>query len=261
MTDIMESGSEATWLLARERANPSLERLRDIGLQRGMSAVDVGCGAGAQLTAMLDLVGSDGRVTGVDPNPERLASARRAAPWAHNLELIPAALPSTGLADAAFDFVWSQFVFEYLPEPADSVAELVRLAKPGGRVVVSDIDGLGLDAWPMPEGVARGIELLLPLLTMGGFDIHVGRKMFNLFRQAGLRDIQVRLWPIYIAAGKGDDRFLADWEGRLVALRPLGVPAFGSEVSWDTFCREAMELLASPDALKYAVMLVTSGFR
>ena len=101
----------------------------------------------------------------------------------------------------------------------------------------------------------------MPMLSKTGFDIHVGRKMFSLFRQAGLREVEVRLWPLYIAAGRADRRLIDDWQQRFAALRPLAVSAFGTEAAWDAFCRGALELFASPDALKYSVLLVTTGVR
>lgn len=259
MTYLMETTTEGRRLLEQERANPSLSRLRDSGLGPGMRAIDVGCGAGAQLPSMLELVGAAGTVTAIDPSVDRLELARQVTGAAPNLELLRGALPSTGLEGARFDFVWSQFVLEHLHDPVAAVAELARLSRPGGTVAVSEIDGVGLDAWPMPEVVARGVDRLLPMLSRTGFDIHMGRKVFALFRAAGLRDVRVHLSPLYVAAGPADDRLIEDWRQRFEALTPLAAPAFGGRAEWDAFRHGALEMFASPDTLKFAVLLVTTG--
>ena len=201
MSYLMESSKEGQRLVQQERANPSSVRLLQAGLRRGERVADLGCGSGAVMPAILDLVGPEGWVTGVDLSPERVEEARRLLGPARNAEVRLGALPATGLPEASFDFTWSQFVFEYLREPEAALREMIRVTRPGGRVAVADVDGIGLAFWPRPAVLEEGTEPFMRALSATGFDFFIGRKLFTLFRQAGLADVSVHLSPLYVSAG------------------------------------------------------------
>ena len=135
------------------------------------------------------------------------------------------------------------------------------MTRPGGRVVVADIDGVGLWNWPFPEELQQASTKLLDLLGKANFDVHAGRKMFHLFRRVGLEDVRVHISPFYVAAGAVDARLHEDWVIRFRTLRPLGAQAFGGEATYDAYCQRFMSLLEDPDTLKYAVVLTTEGVK
>ncbi|RYZ35091.1 MAG: methyltransferase domain-containing protein, partial [Myxococcaceae bacterium] len=166
---------------------------------------------------------------------------------------------ATGLPAEAFDYVWSQYVFEYLPDRQVALAELIRVTRPGGRVVVSDIDGLGFQNWPFPEHLRQGTQRIVEALEARGFDLYVGRKMFSDFRRAGLTDVRVHLVPFYMAPGAAEQRLLRDWQTRFEALAPVAIPAFGGPDAYRAHCEGFLAMLADPEGLKYAVTLVTEG--
>lgn len=261
MTYLMESAREGERLLAQESSNPSRDRVLRAGLQPGQRVLDAGCGAGAVTATLLELTGQSGHVTAFDASSARLDLARKTLGTAPNLELREASLPHTGLPAAGFDFVWSQFVFEYLADPGSALTELVRLTRPGGTVAIAEIDGYGLGLWPVTDRLAEGLELFQKALQAARFDLFVGRKLFSLFRAHGLRDVSVRLSPFHVTAGAADQAMLDDWTVRFAALQPLGVQAFGSAAAWNAFTVEYLATLRDPDALKYAVVLTTVGLR
>lgn len=253
----MESSSEGRRLREQENANPSSVRLRAAGLRSGQRAIDVGCGSGAVMPAMLELVGPTGSVTGVDASPDRVAEAKRLVPSA---ELAVAALPRTGLPSDSFDFSWSQFVFEYLREPEVALRELIRITRPGGTVAVADIDGVGLSFWPRPKVVEDGLPLLISALESTGFDFFVGRKLFTWFKRAGLIDLNVHLSALHVSPG-ADARLHADYVQRFDVLAPLATKTFGSEQRYREFAQAYLALLNDEEALKYTVVLTVSGRR
>jgi hypothetical protein len=124
---------------------------------------------------------------------------------------------------------------------------------------VADVDGPGDLAWPFPEELRQGLQKLSAVAATTGFDVHVGRKVFHLFRRAGLSQIRVHLAPLYVAAGAADARLLEDWATRLRTLEPLAAPAFGGLAAYREFCAGYLRVLGDPDALKYAVLLITEG--
>ena len=143
---------------------------------------------------MADLVGEGGHVTGVEParRPRRGGAGSQRPP--PHLTFLQADVRATGLPSNAFDYAWSQYVFEYLPDRNRALAELIRVTRPGGRVVVSDIDGLGSRTGP-----SRSTCAWAPSASwrpgVAGFDLHVGRKLFSDFRRAGLTTSGVHLVP------------------------------------------------------------------
>jgi SAM-dependent methyltransferase len=96
-------------------------------------AIDVGCGAGALALALAPLVRE---VVGVDQVPELLELARERAPA--NAEFIEGDATSLAFDDASFDLAGTLRTLHDVRRPELVVAELARVARPGGRVLVVD---------------------------------------------------------------------------------------------------------------------------
>ncbi len=256
----MESEGETRRLLEQARALPVRGHLLNTGLAPGMAALDAGCGPGLITAVMADVVGPGGSVVGLDSSDKRLAEARSLCSGLKQCRFVQADVRKTELPANAFDYVWSQFVFEYLPAPEEGLAELLRVTRPGGRVVVADVDGPGDLGWPFPEELREGIQKLAAAAkAAAGVDVQVGRKMFHLFRRAGLSQIRVHLAPLYVVAGAADARQMEDWATRFKALEPIAAPAFGSLAAYQEFARRYLAMLGDPDTLKYSVLLITEG--
>lgn len=116
------------------RAARLAEEVRDFARPRGDErALDVGTGAGALAFALAPLVRE---VVGLDPVPELLELARaRALPNTHFVEGDGAALP---FPDASFDLAGTHRTLHHVEHAARVVAELARVTKPGGHVLVVD---------------------------------------------------------------------------------------------------------------------------
>ena len=104
------------------------------GLQAGQHVLDVACGTGVLACEAARRVTPGGRVTGLDRNPGMLEIARRKDPTVDWREGLAEALP---FADAAFDAVVCQFGLMFFDDRAKALAEMWRVLKPGGRLVVA----------------------------------------------------------------------------------------------------------------------------
>lgn len=109
-----------------------------IGAGPGDEVLDVACGPG-RIT--LDLAPHVRSVTGLDLTPGMLAQARVALDASGNanvtfLEGDAAAMP---FADGTFSIVISSAAFHHFETPSRVLAEMVRVCRPGGRVVISDV--------------------------------------------------------------------------------------------------------------------------
>ena len=112
-----------------------------LGLEPGHAVLDVGCGAGDVCVELAGRVGPSGRVCGVDVSEAMVAAARAAADKAgREVDLRVASAYSLPFADASFDAVRAERVFQHLDDPARALAEMVRVTRPGGRILVFDPD-------------------------------------------------------------------------------------------------------------------------
>jgi len=167
------------------------------GLRAGMDALDVGCGSGAVTRVMSTIVGP-GRVTGVDPRPRRVAAARTVATTdGTEIEFLEGAATRLPLPAASFDYTWSRFGFACQPQPARALAELVRVTRPGGSVVVGDLDGLCTPFYPLAPALQAELGEARQLLRASGWDPWVGRKLYGWCYQAGLHELVVHTLPFY----------------------------------------------------------------
>lgn len=111
-----------------------------LGASAGERILDVGCGPGFYCAELLDEVGSDGKVVGLDSSPQMLDLAARRCEGHDNVEFREADATSLALEDADFDGAVCVQVLEYVPDVSAGLAELHRVLRPGGRLVVWDVD-------------------------------------------------------------------------------------------------------------------------
>jgi SAM-dependent methyltransferase len=114
------------WYRGRRRIiRAELDRLE---LPEGAPLLDVGCASGA----MLDVLSEFGSATGVDPDPESVALARN-----QGHDALEAALPALPFADETFTACTCLDVLEHLPDDAAALAELARVTRPTGALLVT----------------------------------------------------------------------------------------------------------------------------
>jgi arsenite methyltransferase len=111
-----------------------------LGASAGERILDVGCGPGFYCAELLDEVGSEGKVVGLDSSPQMLDLAARRCEQHDNVEFHEANATALPVEDADFDGALCVQVLEYVPDVSAGLAELHRVLRPGGRVVVWDVD-------------------------------------------------------------------------------------------------------------------------
>jgi precorrin-6B methylase 2 len=158
---------------------------------------DIGCGPAAVAVVMADLVGSDGRVIGVERDPEALAMARRvvADAGSQNVELRQAEATATGIAPASLDVAVMRHVLAHNGGRERALVDhLVSLVRPGGSVYVVDVDLTAirvLHADPDLDGLT---EMYVEFHRRRGNDPQVGLRLGELAAEAGLTDVEHRGW-------------------------------------------------------------------
>src|SRR5262249_533944 len=114
--------------------------LQALALQPGDHVLDVGSGPGHQAFEMSSVVGGTGRIAGVDAADSAIEIARRRCATLPNVRFQRGEAAHLPFDDATFDAVMSSQVFEYLNDVGSALAEMFRVLKPEGRVLIHDTD-------------------------------------------------------------------------------------------------------------------------
>jgi arsenite methyltransferase len=126
-------------------------------LAPGERVLDLGCGAGTDSLVAAQMIGPQGRLSGLDMTPEMLAKARSAAAemGATNVEFLEGEAESLPFADESFDVVISNGVIDLIPDKDAVFAEIHRVLAGGGRIQVADVTIQS----PVSEEGRRNIDL------------------------------------------------------------------------------------------------------
>jgi ubiquinone/menaquinone biosynthesis C-methylase UbiE len=149
-----DAGAFVAYLAAAQEAMAE-HRTRSISaldLSAGDAVLDAGCGTGDALLALADVVGDGGRVAGVDVSSALVGEARERTAGRSGVEVVEGDLHTLPFGDASFTGCRTERVLLHVEDPARAVAELARVARPGGRVVITepDWDTLIIDSEDLP---------------------------------------------------------------------------------------------------------------
>ncbi|MFE5772882.1 methyltransferase domain-containing protein [Streptomyces sp. NPDC056485] len=172
-----------------------LNALDGVGIRPGWHVLDAGCGSGAFLPRIAELVGPSGRISAVDlaaENVERAAGRLRDRPDAPPLVVRRAGLLDLPYADGMFDAVWCSNTTQYLDdaELAGALAELRRVTRPGGLVAVKDVDGSLSTVRPADPFLIT--DFLRASAASPGYARQLlrGRDLYRWLRAAGLTAVR-----------------------------------------------------------------------
>jgi len=154
-------------------------------IQPGDTVLDLGSGAGMDAFLAVGEVGPTGHVIGVDMTDAMLDKARRNAEEAGhtNVEFRKGLIEELPVDDASVDVILSNCVINLSPEKSRVFAEAVRVLKPGGRMVVSDV----VLTEPLPDELARHIDATIG--CVGGAVVR--EEYLATARAAGFSNIEI----------------------------------------------------------------------
>lgn len=234
---------------SRELRAYSARLLDRTGLAAGHRAIDLGCGPSGIIDLLAERVAPGGEVTGLDADPAHVAMARQFAAE-HGLgtvKIIEADVRHTGLLPGSFDLVHARTLLVNIPDPAEALAEMTRLARPGGWVAGLEADAEHSVCYPPHPAWDRLCEIFLTAFRRNGADPHTGRRLPELYRQAGLTDIGAECIAPLHPAGHSRRTIRLDL---IRGLRPVIVQhGIAGEAELDEVDQALREHLADPATL------------
>jgi ubiquinone/menaquinone biosynthesis C-methylase UbiE len=152
--------------------------------------LDVGCGPGS---ITLGLVPS-ARVLGVDCEPGQVALARATAKRVNSstVDFLAASVYQLPLPDECMDVVFSHALFEHLARPAEALAELRRVLRPGGSIALSTSDWSRAKLRPRTANVDAALRGHFLLRRRSGGDPFAGKRLAEHVERAGFKVVRTR---------------------------------------------------------------------
>jgi len=159
-------------------------------ISSGSSVLDIGCGTGDDVLALAELVGPKGKVIGLDNNKSMIEKAnQRSKQKQLSAQFRVGDIQRLDLADNTFDGCRADRLFMHLRDRQQALSEMIRVTRPGGRIVVidPDWDTMIVEA-PDRDLTRRIIDNFVDQLVLNPW---CGRESYKLFQQAGLENVAV----------------------------------------------------------------------
>ncbi len=212
----------------------SIRGLEAAGIGGGRRAADIGCGTGTMSRWLAQRMGEGAQVDAVDISEDQLAIARRTQPGAGagTIAYGVASAYDPGLPEARYDIVFVRLVLCHLKEPDRAVAAMARLLRPGGRLVIVDMDMYSFLAMPPSDHYRQWLEGARVHQQNIGVDYAVGTRLPELLSGAGLEATFLAAeQPIY-NAGPGKHLWENTWRSALPYVVAAGsvTPAEGEDL-------------------------------
>ena len=170
--------------------SPSIIRYRDRMLELcpiadGSVVLDVGCGIGNEATRIASRVGNTGKVQGVDSSEAIIEEARRRVRGSElPLEFQVGDAHGLTFEESIFDICRAERVLLYLEDPAKAIAEMARVTRHGGHVIIFDFD---YNAFFIDSDFAPMTRHIETLLAGDPRNPLIGRELPHLMRRAKLK--------------------------------------------------------------------------
>lgn len=127
--------------MEREDIHVRLDRVvREAGIIPGMQILDVGTGTGVLVPCLLKAMDGTGEIEAIDISSGMLRVARSKG-FPSNVEFLLAGIEDFGCPDASYDAVMCNAVFPHFACKRSALLRILRLLKPGGKIVISHPTG------------------------------------------------------------------------------------------------------------------------
>lgn len=269
---LMESEAESKRLLVKNYHKKTAEQLIASGitsLKKGSHLVDAGCGVGHIAEVMADLLRDPfelPKITLLDLSEKRLSAAKSRLDADENVdyEYIQCDLTRhIPLPSQSVDFVVCRFVFEYLSKSQAAFDELYRIVKPGGKLIIGDLDYNCMTHYPLDTQTEKELLSLVKTLYENRlFDPYAGRTLYSFFHRAQLDDLKVHFYAHHLFYGNLPENDEFNWLAkidRMIEYQKDGTIQFDFDLI--EFKQRFFEFLKSSERFSYTPLILVEGKR
>ncbi len=163
------------------------------GLQNGMSVLELGSGPGF-VTEQLANILPDSEITALEIDSMLLDEARNRLHYipSSRLHFVQESVYDTGLPDNSYDFAVARLLFLHLHHPLKAAQEIYRILKPGGKLVIIDIDdGMFGAIYPDIMLLPSVLRKLADYQASKGGNRYIGRSLPRLLARTGYIDLDI----------------------------------------------------------------------
>lgn len=127
-----DHGPFSTWLRSMQEA-----AIGPLDIPKGSRILDISCGTGYGLSL---LTGKGHELIGIDLSEKMIALAQENLTDSIDVTLMLAEVDAIPFKDASFDYVISMEAFHHYPDQKNALQEMYRVLKPGGMLILSDME-------------------------------------------------------------------------------------------------------------------------
>jgi len=216
---------------------PIIQALR---LPVGSSGLDVGCGIGTQALMLVDAVGSEGHITGLDTKNEFIEYAREIVKnkgLSEQISFEQGDFNKLPFDDNTFDWAWSCDCVGYSPtDPLIPLREIARVVKPGGSVIILFYSSEQLlPGYPVLEAHLKATSSGIAPFSKGDKPESHYYRTLGWLQKIGLEEVRAKTFSNTVHAPLRDEIRKA-----LIALIDMRWPRVESELSqedWQLYQR------------------------
>lgn len=230
-------------------------------LRSDMRVLEIGCGTGAITREVASQVGE---VIGIDREAKQLETARRLGQGINNLRFMKGEAEALEFPDATFDAVYCRFMLEHVRDPAQVLAEVRRIIKPGGWMCALEWEPDCIVNYPDSPAVESVWRKIYGLQASLGGDPWVGRKLYGLFLKAGFKPVQAegQTWTV---TGAESEKLALYLNGAREIIRQAQARLVAYDIQNGTVIQQALAeyqvVAESPAAFVLHVFCRTVGFK
>ncbi|MEW5872969.1 MAG: methyltransferase domain-containing protein [Chloroflexota bacterium] len=228
------------------------------GLADGMQILEIGSGPGFITGQLLELC-PQSQLTSLEIDPLMIDTAQQqlSAEQRSRTRFVQASIVSTGLPDNQFDFAIARMIFLHLPDPLGAAREIYRLLRPGGKLVVIDIDdGIFGLIDPQIPGLPAVMHKLAQAQASRGGNRYIGRRLWKILQSVGFTHLDLEA-VVQHSDALGIDAFRPHLDiQRISALAKAGML---TQQEYEDLQAASEEFWASPEAYALMIFLMVCG--
>lgn len=259
----MEEEAKRLELQAAALSDVIDQEIAAMDIKSGMAILDAGCGTGA-ITRRFAQITKPAVVTAVDFDPLFLDHARSIAAdeGIENVSFESGDIDNLQYKDGTFDLSYCRLVLMHVQDPVKTVKELKRVTKKGGIVAISDQDDGTHLAYPFMSKHMDIWNRYGQWAKTENMDRHIGRQLFSILSQAGLKSIKIHLFPVHMTQANPERlRMIASLPTRTMNVKKTELLEQGvfTEEEHDEAMDEFEEMVKDPGAFAMGVLFLAIG--